>query len=392
MTGGKNRCRVKLRRMIGRLRSARNQIKARRFAHGSVHQIRRILTSLARSPINRFHLVWIDDAVGIGGGRHGVNHGGGEVHVRAIAGHEPGLRGIIRRSARVALAILPGFVRQRAEPRDEPCLCDAAGQFAPAFRRKKSSQQHAAANSIVARGLVGLQPVFDLPGERFGVFDLAIDVDGLGCRLCAFLEILQDFFGVDHGVSLWLTVKLRLYRRKRLRASVGLGGWVMAKIHPKRMTAEIDGDFVVFLIGMRINKPWKPWKWLPPLLAMPKMLIELGKKPELGLLHARSHFGLRSVLVVQYWRSFDQLHAYATDRSSAHLPAWHAFNKAVDTNGDVGIWHETFLVRAGEYENIYGNMPTYGMGFAGDLYEATGRRRSARGRLKQTDGADQPPT
>ena len=28
-------------------------------------------------------------------------------------------------------------------------------------------------------------------------------------------------------------------------------------IIPQRMTAEVDGDFVVFLIGMRINKPWK---------------------------------------------------------------------------------------------------------------------------------------
>ena len=31
----------------------------------------------------------------------------------------------------------------------------------------------------------------------------------------------------------------------------------MANVIPTRMTAEIEGDFVVFLIGMRINKPWK---------------------------------------------------------------------------------------------------------------------------------------
>jgi hypothetical protein len=29
------------------------------------------------------------------------------------------------------------------------------------------------------------------------------------------------------------------------------------------MAAEMDGEFVVFLIGMRINKPWKLHKWLP---------------------------------------------------------------------------------------------------------------------------------
>lgn len=35
-----------------------------------------------------------------------------------------------------------------------------------------------------------------------------------------------------------------------------------------RMTADIDGEFVVFLIGMRINKPWKVHKWWPVFVAM----------------------------------------------------------------------------------------------------------------------------
>ena len=30
----------------------------------------------------------------------------------------------------------------------------------------------------------------------------------------------------------------------------------MSKVVNGRYTAEIDGDFVVFQIGMRINKPW----------------------------------------------------------------------------------------------------------------------------------------
>ena len=60
----------------------------------------------------------------------------------------------------------------------------------------------------------------------------------------------------------------------------------MTDIIAKRMCAEVEGDFVVFLIGMRVNKPWKFWKWLPVATAMPRMLIELAKQPELGLLHA----------------------------------------------------------------------------------------------------------
>ncbi len=155
----------------------------------------------------------------------------------------------------------------------------------------------------------------------------------------------------------------------------------MAEIIAERMCAEVEGDFVVFLIGMRVNRPWKFWRWLPVSAAMPKMLIELARRPELGLMHARTHFGFPVITVVQYWRSFDALEAYAKSRDNAHLPAWQAFNKAVGSNGDVGIWHETYLVKAGGYENIYNNMPRFGLGAAGDLKPAAGARKAARTRL-----------
>ena len=58
----------------------------------------------------------------------------------------------------------------------------------------------------------------------------------------------------------------------------------MAKVIAQRMTARIDGDFVVFLIGLRVNKPWKIHKWLPVFLAMPRMLKELAANPESGFL------------------------------------------------------------------------------------------------------------
>ena len=58
----------------------------------------------------------------------------------------------------------------------------------------------------------------------------------------------------------------------------------MAAVISKRVTAQIEGDFVVFLIGIRINKPWKIHKWLPAVFAMPKMLCELAGRPDSGFL------------------------------------------------------------------------------------------------------------
>ena len=152
-------------------------------------------------------------------------------------------------------------------------------------------------------------------------------------------------------------------------------------INKKRVTARFDGDFVVFLIGMRINEPLKVHKWLPVATAMPRMVKELYRQPELGFLHAEMWFS-RTTMMVQYWRSMDQLLDYAKNREAEHLPAWQAFNKAIGTDGSVGIWHETYAVSLGCYENIYVNMPPFGLGKIGSLQPATGGRQSAATRLR----------
>ena len=152
----------------------------------------------------------------------------------------------------------------------------------------------------------------------------------------------------------------------------------MAEINAKRMTVEFDGDFVVFLIGMRINKPWKVHKWLPVFLTMPRLLKELSQRPESGFLGATMGFPA----IIQYWRSFDHLEAYARDKDLSHWPAWVAFNKRIGgSRGDVGIWHETYKVAAGQYEAVYSGMPAFGLGKIGRLVTASGARESARGRI-----------
>ncbi len=157
-------------------------------------------------------------------------------------------------------------------------------------------------------------------------------------------------------------------------------------IRRERLTASLEGDFVVFLIGMRINSPLKIHKWLPVASAMPRMLKELYHQPELGFIHAEMWFS-RTIIQVQYWRSMEQLLAYARNKEAQHLPAWQSFNKAIGTDGTVGIWHETYAVSPGTYENIYVNMPLFGLGRAGSVQVASGGRQSAAGRLNARENA-----
>ena len=117
------------------------------------------------------------------------------------------------------------------------------------------------------------------------------------------------------------------------------------------------------------------------------MLKELSEDPESGLLGFCIHPGLRNIMVVQYWRSTEHLQSYARDKSRQHQPAWAAFAKSIGSNGDVGIWHETYHVNAGAYEAIYNNMPVYGLGAAGQLVPATGRLETAAGRLGKSQNS-----
>lgn len=157
-------------------------------------------------------------------------------------------------------------------------------------------------------------------------------------------------------------------------------------VHNERLTASLDGEFVIFLIGMRVNRPFLVHKWFPVAAAMTRMLAELRAHPEMGFLHAEMWSG-RTSIMVQYWRSMQQLLAYAKNKEAQHLPAWRAFNKAVGNNGSVGIWHETYAVDPGKYEVFYGNMPPFGLGKAGRLEPAVAGKQSASGRLGRPEDA-----
>ncbi len=157
----------------------------------------------------------------------------------------------------------------------------------------------------------------------------------------------------------------------------------MAKVFPGRFTAQSDEPFVVFLIGLRVNRVFD-LRWLRVARAMPPMLAELKRTPDLGLLHFEPFFYWRGVGLLQYWRSFDHLHAYAHARDAHHLPAWAEFNRRIGADGSVGIWHETYLVARGQFEAIYANMPHFGLARATKHVGVTGRLDSARSRISQS--------
>jgi len=150
-----------------------------------------------------------------------------------------------------------------------------------------------------------------------------------------------------------------------------------AAVIQRRVTARVDRDFVVFLISMRINKWWKIHRWLPVALSMIRMGKELDSKPNTGYLGGQVVPGL----VVQYWESLEQLVAYARDRDGQHFPAWSDFYRRIGTNGDVGIWHETYLVSPEDYECVYVNMPPHGLGRVGQIIPARGERFTAKQRV-----------
>ena len=155
----------------------------------------------------------------------------------------------------------------------------------------------------------------------------------------------------------------------------------MARVLDGRFTARIDEPFAVFIIGMRINKFLAFGKWVPTFRAMGPMIRELYRHPEKGFLGHELFMYWRGPMLLQYWRSFEDLERFARNPDDPHLPAWRRFNQTIGSDGSVGIFHETFLVEQANYEAIYSNMPLFGLAKATEHVPAVGRRETARRRL-----------
>ena len=78
----------------------------------------------------------------------------------------------------------------------------------------------------------------------------------------------------------------RPVKRRRDGMELRVKGATMAKVFTGRYSADVEGDFVVFLIGMRINKLWNVRGWWHTFVSMRPMIKELEANPGLGLISA----------------------------------------------------------------------------------------------------------
>jgi len=150
-------------------------------------------------------------------------------------------------------------------------------------------------------------------------------------------------------------------------------------------TAAAEGDVVVLLIGMRINHFWAVHQWLPVMLSMFRMLGELARDHDRGLLgRVLLTASPRTYYIVQYWQSKEQLYAFATSPDMLHHKAWAVVNRKKrqgKARGHVGLWHETYIAPEGSYESIYFDMPAFGLAKAHGQVPIERGGRSAKDRF-----------
>jgi hypothetical protein len=153
------------------------------------------------------------------------------------------------------------------------------------------------------------------------------------------------------------------------------------EVFPGRYTAEVDASSVtVFLIGMRANRWWRIGRVMSIANRMAPMLRHLSTHPEAGLLGFESWFG-RTTVLVSYWASPEHLQRFAADRDAPHLEPWRNFQRAFAGSGDVGVWHETYQVPAGDLEAVYSDMPLFGLAKATAHVPIGAGRNTARQRM-----------
>lgn len=132
------------------------------------------------------------------------------------------------------------------------------------------------------------------------------------------------------------------------------------KVQKEPQVAEAPEGTVVMLIGMRINKWWLFHRWIPAFVSMMPMLMEVNTKKEHGFLYSRAWIS-RTIIMVQYWRSMEDLMTYAHNLEAKHRLGWRRYNRDIRNDGAVGVYHEAYVIDPAKMHTVYRNMPPMGL-------------------------------
>ena len=159
----------------------------------------------------------------------------------------------------------------------------------------------------------------------------------------------------------------------------------MRQLNKSRMIANLEGEFLVFVIELQVHKLWRFWQWYPAVKGMNRMLFELLENKEYGLLSFEYRFAMRQQFFLMYWRSYEHMHNWALSRDATHIEGWKMLNQLMRDHPDIiGFWHESFVVQPDQYESFYRNVPAVGLGQAGQLIPLQGGMKSGARRLRET--------
>lgn len=131
-----------------------------------------------------------------------------------------------------------------------------------------------------------------------------------------------------------------------------------------RYVAEPPPGTVVFLFGLTINDWGAAHRWLPVWWAFRRMQREQRRRPQCGLLWSTAWREGRTFMVRQYWRDLPTLMEYAQNHAFLHAPAWKRYNHGVGDTGEVGLWHEAYVIDPAQMHTIYRDVPRIGLAAA----------------------------
>ena len=128
-----------------------------------------------------------------------------------------------------------------------------------------------------------------------------------------------------------------------------------------KFTADVKEPLILFTIGGQVNNLLKVYKWFYIAWNYLAMIRWLGKHPESGYLNG--HLYMRvfpfGMMLMSYWRSWDDLEQFARFKEGTHLKTWVRYMRNADPS--LAIWHETYVIEPGKFEVVYGNCAPYGL-------------------------------